>query len=76
MQTIEQVEKHLLTKKDNVTARRWSKNRRIKLRLLEYNQARNGEMLKINRIDFLQHLEESIDYCLAFPELVDDQFSS
>lgn len=76
MQTIEQVEKHLLTKKANLTARRWSKNRRIKLRLLEYNQTHNGDMLKINRLDLLQHLEESIDYCLEYPGLIDDQFSS
>lgn len=76
MQTIDDVEKHLLKKKNNLTARRWSKSRRMKVRILEYNQTHNGDMLKINRIDLMQHLEESIDVCLEHPELIDDQFSS
>lgn len=76
MQTIKDVEKHLLNKRNNLTARRWSKSQRLKLRLLEYHQFHNGDMLKINRLDLLQRLEESIDLCLEYPDLIDDQFNS
>ncbi|MDN7225732.1 hypothetical protein QWY22_11500 [Planococcus liqunii] len=74
MDTVQDVEIYLLSKKSNLTARRWAKNKRLKQRILEKHLTWNGDHLKINRIDMLKPLHSNIDYYLDHPSLIDDQF--
>lgn len=76
MDTVQDVENYLLSKKNNLTARRWAKNKRIKQRILEKHLAWNGDHLKINRIEMLKPLKLNIDHYLNHPSLIDDQFKS
>jgi hypothetical protein len=74
MDTVQDVENYLLSKKGNLTARRWAKNKRIKQRILERHLTWNGDQLKIDRIDLLLPLDANIDHYLEHPSLIDDQF--
>ncbi|MDN7243978.1 hypothetical protein [Planococcus shenhongbingii] len=74
MDSVQDVEIYLLSKKYNLTARRWAKNKRIKQRILEKHLMWNGDHLKINRIDMLLPLNTNIDHYLEHPSLIDDQF--
>ncbi|MGK7378181.1 hypothetical protein ACSFXN_10135 [Planococcus sp. 1R117A] len=70
MNTIYDVERILLTKKDNVTARRWIKEASIKQRILDLHTSVNDYHLTINRPDLIQSLEESIDDYLLNPSFI------
>ncbi|MCP2036280.1 hypothetical protein L1279_003322 [Planomicrobium sp. HSC-17F08] len=74
MDTVKDVEIYLLSKKNNLTARRWARNKRLKQRILEKHLTWNGDQLKINRIDMLKPLHSNIDHYLEHPSLIDDQF--
>lgn len=74
MDSIQDVERILVSKKSNLTARRWVRSTRMKQRILDTHTSTNGYHLKTNRIDLLQTLEESIEDYLENPSLIDDQF--
>ncbi|MGE6370653.1 hypothetical protein ACQKDB_16115 [Planococcus kocurii] len=76
MNSIRDVEMVLASKKNNLTARRWSKDPEIKNLILEMHNAWNNDHIKIGELDALMTLEENIDTYLDRPVLIDTEKSS
>lgn len=67
------VKRILATKKMNLTARRWLDNKEAQKRILRKHQSWNDDHLKLNLPDATLTLEESVNYYLEHPSLIDTE---
>ncbi|PZX07892.1 hypothetical protein C7437_1011014 [Psychrobacillus insolitus] len=72
MTTIKEVELYLLSKENNLTARRWLKNTAALKRILDGHLSWNEDHTKLNELQMVFPLEVNIDYYLDMPSIIDN----
>ncbi|TWT00120.1 hypothetical protein [Planomicrobium sp. CPCC 101079] len=74
MKTINDVQEYLISRKDNMTAKRWLRNNRITQYILEEHFKWNRDFIRFDQESKTRDLSENIEYYLTNPWLIDNHF--